>query len=233
MRYDYSMLDLAILGLLNEGPLHGYEIRRRLRAHLGMVANVSFGSLYPALARLEAAGDVEALASEDDELTTALPSTGSLSGERAAQRAKRLVGGRGRRSRKVYRVTDAGTAHFATLLNASSGTDDSRSFGLRWSFARHLAPSSRLALLERRRAQLVQRLGETADSELLDPYARSVVKHAADGVASDIAWLDDLIEVERTSMNESMNDMSTSDHIAPSASAGRGANSPADAGANN
>ena len=223
------MLDLAILGLLKEGPLHGYEIRRRLRAQLGMVANVSFGSLYPALARLEAAGDVEALASEDDELTTALPSTGSLSGERAAQRAKRLVGGRGRRSRKVYRVTEAGTAHFATLLNASSGTDDSRSFGLRWSFARHLAPSSRLALLERRRAQLVQRLGETTDSELLDPYARSVVKHAADGVASDIAWLDDLIEAERTSMS----DMSTSDRIAPSASAARGANSPADAGANN
>ena len=47
------MLDMAILGLLEERDLHGYEIRRRLREHLGLLANVSFGSIYPALTRLE------------------------------------------------------------------------------------------------------------------------------------------------------------------------------------
>ena len=53
-RYTVAhMLDLAILGLLSEGDLHGYEIRRRLREHLGLLANVSFGSIYPALTRLE------------------------------------------------------------------------------------------------------------------------------------------------------------------------------------
>ena len=52
------MLDLAILGLLHEQELHGYEIRRRLRDELGLFANISFGSLYPALSRLESTGAV-------------------------------------------------------------------------------------------------------------------------------------------------------------------------------
>jgi DNA-binding PadR family transcriptional regulator len=165
---------------------------------MGLAANVSFGSLYPALARLEKAGDITAV--EAEALTEVPPSTGSLSGERAATRARRIVGTRGRRSRKVYQLTTAGAAHFADLLNAPPTNDDSRSFGMRWSFARHLAPSSRLALLERRRAQLVQHLGDAGGTDGLDPYAKSVVEHAAQGVAADIAWLDDLIAVERAAM---------------------------------
>ena len=55
-----------------------------------------------------------------------------------------------------------------------------------------------LALLERRRAQLVQRLAEAEGTKVeLDVYARSVVQHTADGVAQDISWLDRLIAGER------------------------------------
>jgi DNA-binding PadR family transcriptional regulator len=54
------MLELAILGLLEDQELHGYEIRKRLRDELGLFSNISFGSLYPALSRLERAGAVEA-----------------------------------------------------------------------------------------------------------------------------------------------------------------------------
>ena len=57
------MLDLAILGLLFEQEMHGYEIRRRLRDELGLFANISFGSLYPALSRLERSGAVTVAAS--------------------------------------------------------------------------------------------------------------------------------------------------------------------------
>ena len=193
------VIDLAILGLLDEGDLHGYEIRRRLRAQLGLVANISFGSLYPALARLERSGDVEV--TEGELAPEPLPSTGSLSGERAASRAKRFSTGRGRRSRKVYRITEKGKDTFATLLATPSSSDDSKTFGLRWSFARHLAPTARLSLLERRRAQLVQHLDESAPADDLDSYAQSVVAHAAAGVARDIAWLDDLIAAERASLS--------------------------------
>ncbi|MHB8671442.1 MAG: PadR family transcriptional regulator [Acidimicrobiales bacterium] len=55
------MLELAILGLLKEQDLHGYELKKRLTDSLGTFSSVSFGSLYPALARLEAAGAVKAV----------------------------------------------------------------------------------------------------------------------------------------------------------------------------
>jgi len=57
----YHVLDIAILGLLMDRDHHGYEIRSRLRDRLGVWANVSFGSIYPALARLERHGFVEAV----------------------------------------------------------------------------------------------------------------------------------------------------------------------------
>jgi DNA-binding PadR family transcriptional regulator len=191
------MLDMAILGLLEEGDLHGYEIRRQLRDHLGLLANVSFGSIYPALTRLEKAG---AVVTTEGQADTSAPPTGSLSGELAVLRARRHGGGRGgRRGKKVYRITDAGRRLFAELLADGGAADDARSFSLRLAFARHLAPQARLSLLERRRASLVQRLGEAEGSRAdLDPYARTVVQHTADGIAHDISWLDRLIEAERT-----------------------------------
>jgi len=195
------MLDLAVLGLLEEHELHGYELRRRLRDQLGLLANVSFGSIYPALSRLESSGAVETV--EPPPSSPPLgPPTGSLSGEWAMLRARRHSGPRGRRSRKVYRITPAGKQLFLELLS-ETGTDDARSFGLRLAFARHLAPQARVALLERRRAQLLQRLNEVrpvTDTEPLDTYARSVVEHTANGVERDIEWIDGLIAAERATI---------------------------------
>ncbi|MGA8371018.1 MAG: helix-turn-helix transcriptional regulator, partial [Acidimicrobiales bacterium] len=97
------MLDLAILGLLQEHELHGYEIRKRLRDELGLFSNISFGSLYPALAKLEAAGAVVGTESGGSTATSPIPLTGSLGGERAALRSRRSGATRGtKRSRKVY-----------------------------------------------------------------------------------------------------------------------------------
>jgi len=199
------MLDLAILGLLSERDLHGYEIRRQLRENLGLLANVSFGSIYPALTRLEKSGAV--VAAEEDGVAhgagapAPAPPTGSLSGELAVLRARRHSPTRARRGRKVYRITDAGRQLFTELLTGGGTSDDARSFSLRLAFARHLAPQARLALLERRRAQLVQRLAEADEARAdLDVYARSVVQHTADGVAHDISWLDNLIASERAAV---------------------------------
>jgi len=182
------MLDMAILGLLEERDLHGYEIRRQLRDHLGLLANVSFGSIYPALTRLEKSGAVVATdggTGSDPLSKAAAPPTGSLSGELAVLRARRSPGTRSRRGKKVYRITATGRQ-------------------LRLAFARHLAPQARLALLERRRAVLMQRLEETESGARpdLDPYARSVVEHTADGVNRDINWLDSLIASERAALAE-------------------------------
>ena len=197
------MLELAILGLLHDQELHGYEIRRRLRDELGLFANISFGSLYPALSRLEKAGAVAVTESGTPPAAEPMPFTGSLSGERAGLRARRAGGARGtKRSRKVYRITDQGRSLFEQLLDADepAGTDDARSFGLRLAFARYLAPQARLALLERRRAQLARRLDSDrvrAAGPGLDDSARSLVEHGTEATEHDIAWLDRLIETER------------------------------------
>jgi DNA-binding PadR family transcriptional regulator len=214
--YSTVMLDMAILGLLEDRDLHGYEIRRQLREHLGLLANVSFGSIYPALTRLEKAGavvatvgsaaetgDQGASTSSSTAAGTVAPATGSLSGELNVLRSRRHSPTRGRRGKKVYRITDAGRQLFTDLLAGGTTSDDARSFDLRLAFARHLAPQARLALLERRRALLVQRLGESESNgrpDHLDVYARSVIQHTADGVARDISWLDALIASERAGL---------------------------------
>jgi DNA-binding PadR family transcriptional regulator len=199
-----DVLELAILGLLQEQERHGYEIRRRLRDELGLFANISFGSLYPALSRLEKAQAVTVVESSGSATPArSIPATGSLSGERAGLRARRAGSPRGpKRSRKVYRITDRGRELFEQLLadEEPSTADDAHSFGLRLAFARYLAPSARLALLERRRSQLARRLASDrvrADGPGLDVYTRSLVEHSTESTGHDIAWLDRLIEFER------------------------------------
>jgi hypothetical protein len=46
------VLELAVLGLLHDSPMHGYELRKRLNAVLGAFRALSYGTLYPALKSL-------------------------------------------------------------------------------------------------------------------------------------------------------------------------------------
>src|SRR2546430_11090729 len=101
------MLELAVLGLLAEQPRHGYELKKRLSETLGPLWGISFGSLYPALRRLERGGGIEEV---DEEAATGAAAagfvpTGSLTGDLAAARLRRRVRPT-RRSRKAYRITD-------------------------------------------------------------------------------------------------------------------------------
>jgi DNA-binding PadR family transcriptional regulator len=199
------VLELAVLGLLAEQPLHGYELKKRLSETLGPLWGISFGSLYPALRRLERSGAIEE--TEAVELTIAGPishgsvSTGSLDGDLAAARTRRRPLP-GRRTRKAYRVTPIGEALFAELLTDETA-DDERSFALKLSFCRHLDPVGRLAFLERRRSQLSQRLTKTRRTpatRTIDRYTRSLLEHRAQSTEHDLAWIDGLIAQERESM---------------------------------
>ncbi|MFN2608096.1 MAG: PadR family transcriptional regulator [Acidimicrobiales bacterium] len=203
------MLELAILGLLKEQDLHGYELKKRLTEALGPLSSVSFGSLYPALSRLERTGAVEAApaANPPAPVLPPIPMTGSITGEVAAFRARRAAGlpGAGHRpagrSRKVYRITSGGEQLFEQLLE-SEPVDDDRAFTLRLAFCRHLRPEARLGLLERRRAQLVERLARArtairARRERMDSYTRALVEHGTEATERDISWLDGLIAQER------------------------------------
>ena len=194
------MLELAVLGLLSEQPLHGYELKKRLSETLGPLWGISFGSLYPALRRLERSGAIEE--TEAVELTVAgNVSTGSLDGDLAAARTRRRTLP-GRRTRKAYRVTSRGAELFAELLTDETA-DDERSFALKLSFCRHLEPVGRLAFLERRRAQLSQRLAKTRRTpatRTIDRYTRSLLEHRTQSTQHDLAWIDELIAQERESI---------------------------------
>ncbi|HVA73714.1 MAG TPA: PadR family transcriptional regulator [Acidimicrobiales bacterium] len=194
------MLELAILGLLKEQELHGYELKKRLSETLGFASGVSFGSLYPALARLEAAGAVKAV----DALASPaapIPLTGSLGGELAVFRARK-AGSRGSRGKKVYGITERGEALFEELLaTETQSSDDERVFNLRLAFARYLPPDARLGMLERRRAHLLERLVQVrARVKALregDRYSRSLVEHDRDSAERDLTWIEQLIANER------------------------------------
>ena len=193
------MLELAILGLLKESDLHGYELKKRLAETLGPFSSVSFGSLYPALARLERGGAVKAV--EANEPGIGSPSLGAELAAFRGLRAATLTGRSGK-ARKVYGITSRGHDLFAELLAADdSPTEDDRLFNLRLAFARYLSPDARLGMLERRRAELVERLATSrsrmrAGRSRLDTYSRSLMEHQTTATERDISWLDGLIAAE-------------------------------------
>lgn len=170
------MLELAILGLLKERSMHGYQLSKRLTDTLGGFWRVSYGSLYPTLKRLEAQGAVEQVFDEQ------------------------TVG----RRKNVYRVTEKGEKLFQELLEeagAESSAEDNR-FRVRLAFFKYLAPDTRIRLLERRRAFLEERLSTIKTSlattrERFDTYTLSLMQHGREATEQDIAWLNGLIATER------------------------------------
>jgi DNA-binding PadR family transcriptional regulator len=177
------MLELAILGLLKEQTMHGYQLSKRLADTLGAFWKVSYGSLYPALKRLEREGAVESVFPRDE------------------------VG----RRKNVYRVTDKGEKLFYELLQEAGqeSWEDNR-FRVRLAFFKYLKPETRLRLLEKRRAYLEGRLSDIKTSlknarERIDNYTLSLMRHGADATEQDIAWLDDLIKAERRHVRNEKN----------------------------
>ena len=172
----HDMLELAILGLLKQQPMHGYQLSRELGGSLGGFWRVSYGSLYPTLRRLEREGLV------------ARVSDGTTGGRR----------------KTVYGITEQGEAAFLELLQetpADTSSEDAR-FRVRLAFFRYLPPETRIRLLERRRGFLADRLDAIDDSlrserEAADDYALAVMEHGRTATESDIEWLDGLITNER------------------------------------
>lgn len=182
------MLEIAILGLLNESPMHGYEIRKRLSSLLGAFRAFSYGSLYPTLRRLQQAGWI------DEEGPLEAPGSASLAGG---------LGSRSRRGKRVYKLTAEGKEHFATLL-AEVGPEayDDEGFGTRLAFFAQTRSDIRLQILEGRR----QRMAEQADGmrtslartrERLDRYTLQLQEHGLESADREVRWLSELIEHER------------------------------------
>lgn len=189
------MLEFAVLGLLHERPMHGYELRRRLNGGLGAFRALSFGTLYPCLAGLQARELVSI--DRDDAASTSA----------------------GRRQRITYTLTDAGRATFSELAGHSdpaSWEDDA--FDVRLSFFSRTEREVRLRLLEGRRSRLAERLAvmreERSEEGRADRWTDALRLRDEDSTARALAWIEELIETERNAPSVRPGSLSDPNHPA-------------------
>lgn len=176
-----AVLEFAVLGLLQDGPLHGYELRKQLGRRLGGPRAFSYGSLYPALRRLVRAG--------------LIADTGDP--------ADSVAGGRLRRGRRVYRITGDGKDRFAEILDeAGPQAWEDGSFGVHLAFFSRTPVATRIRILEGRRRTVEERrdglrvtLGRTG--EQIDRYTRELHRLGLESSEREVRWLNELLATER------------------------------------
>lgn len=185
VRTRSDALWLAVLALLADGPLHGYEVRKRLDLRLGAFRALSYGTLYPALRALQAGGCITETTQER------LPGTVSP-----------------KRARVVYELTPHGRDRLSQLLEETGPEAwDDETFGVHFALFTRVAPRTRLRILEGRRARLLERVEQLSHSidrtqAQLDAYALEAQRHGLETVRSEVDWVERLIRVESAQENE-------------------------------
>ena len=172
--------------------MHGYELRKRLYTVLGAFRALSYGSLYPCLHELLAAG----LIAEEHEEAEAPAAPSRASTAPAKARA-------GRRSLKVYRLTTDGKERLQDLLaEGGPATWEDDGFGVHFAFFGLTRADVRLRILEGRRSRLEERMEAiraafTRTRERVDRYTEELHRHGLESVEREVRWLNELIASER------------------------------------
>lgn len=180
------MLEFAILGLLHEAPMHGYELRKRLFDMLGTLRAFSYGSLYPTLRRLLKAG----LIVEDDRRET--PARGTW----------------GKRAKRVYKLTAEGKERFAEMLaDVGPQAYDDEGFGVHMAFFSRTPAEVRMRILEGRRRRVEERREGLRSSmaragEQIDRYTRELHRLGLEHSEREVRWLNELIATEQREQKE-------------------------------
>ncbi|SNR39831.1 PadR family transcriptional regulator [Actinomadura mexicana] len=182
-----GVLELAVLGLLHESPMHGYELRKRLNTLLGMFRAFSYGSLYPCLKQLLANGLIMEDRPEEPNAPLALQS---------------------RRSKIVYKLTAEGKERLQLLLTeAGPASWEDEGFGVHFAFFSHTRADVRLRILEGRRSRLEERLESVRAAlartrERVDSYTLELQNHGLESVEREVRWLNELIGRERAEQEQ-------------------------------
>jgi len=175
MRSRSESLEFALLGLLSQTPLHGYELRKRMGTIFGPFRALSFSVLYPQLRRMLEAGLIE----------------------------ESVVDSPSRRSRIVYDITDKGQARFENLTETvSPETWEDEGFEIRFAFFSPTSSKNRVRILEGRHRRLKEKAeilrGELEKSPVgIDKYLEEWRRHSLETADREIAWLEDMIKTER------------------------------------
>lgn len=161
---------MVVLGLLQDRPLHGYEIKHIVEAHMGDWTSIAFGSIYFALKKLTEEGLIEVSATER---------TGN------------------RPSRTVYALTDAGREEFLRLLRELWGSLERQYFAIDLGlFFLDALPHEELAGYIDARIEGLQavlaHLAKHREESLINPHvpgrARFIFDHSRTHLEAELAW---------------------------------------------
>jgi DNA-binding PadR family transcriptional regulator len=179
------VLEFAILGLLHEAPMHGYELRKRLSDMLGTLRAFSYGSLYPTLRRLLKAGLIV------EDTPPATPAT-------AAVRSSW-----GKRAKRVYKLSAEGKERFADMAaDVGPQAYDDEGFGVHMAFFSRTPADVRMRILEGRRRRVEERREGLRSSmaragEQIDRYTRELHRLGLEHSEREVRWLNELIATEQ------------------------------------
>jgi len=162
-------LELTLLGILHQTPMHGYHLCKAVRTldGFGLIWKVKQSSLYALVDKLEAKG--------------------LLQGD--------LIPGEAHPSRRELRVTAAGRAAFEAWVDSpvDSVRNMRQDFFARLYFARRSGPARARQLLQAQRRACLGWLA-TIQAGLAAPggdYLRVVLGHRRAMVQATLGWLDD------------------------------------------
>jgi DNA-binding PadR family transcriptional regulator len=169
---DDMVLEIFALSILRTGPVHGYELKRRVQRP--SLASFSNNSLYPMLRRFESEGLV------------------TRSTEAQA----------GRPARNVYAITDAGRERLRSLLfclppELASSEEE---FLVRVSFFHEIPEANQRAIIAAREAVLsasraqVGSLLDEMDSSPKTEWRGRVMHHVLDSLDDERNWIANLAE---------------------------------------
>jgi DNA-binding PadR family transcriptional regulator len=179
---DDVVLEIFALSILRAGPVHGYELKRRVQRP--SLAALSNNSLYPMLRRFE--------------------NEGLVTRSTEAQE--------GKPARNVYAITDAGRERLRTLLwtlPPALATNEEE-FLVRVSFFYEMPESNRRAIIAAREAVLaasrakVQSLMAELDASPKSSWrGRVVMTHVLDTIDAERTWIAELAtEIETTKVSD-------------------------------
>ncbi len=119
------MYEFIILSQLMHGPAHGYLIAKIINDMIGPYARISYGRLYPLLAKLE--------------------QNGLITAEKAAPGGKQ-----GDRPLRIYTITDAGRVRFKVLMSdtGASPGEYQKLFAYKVAAFGLITPAERLRLID-------------------------------------------------------------------------------------
>jgi DNA-binding PadR family transcriptional regulator len=162
---------LVILGLLQDQPMYGYEIKQAIAEQLAGCAPIAFGSIYFALNQLTKEGLVEKVATEQP-------------GSRPA--------------RTIYQISPAGEVQFHILLYEQWREEETFifNFDVALFFQSFLssaeiveALNERIATIEARLASLDKRQLPDSSSDLNPAIIGSIIEHQRLHLRAELQWL--------------------------------------------